>query len=163
MAALSSVDYAAGVLSSQTTGTVMTINAVAAVAGTPAAFAMTVQPSSINFSITAASNSVFKITSIDGTNATNIKTTSARLFGAALFNNGSSTIFLKMYNSSVAPTAGSSQFFLNIGVPPGAYINPKFTAILSSLGLGYTITGAIASTDTTVISSNDLIGSIEYA
>jgi hypothetical protein len=31
-----------------------------------------------------------------------------------------------------------------------------------SVGLGYTITGAVNSSDTTVVSSNDVVGIIEY-
>jgi hypothetical protein len=83
MAALSSVDYASGVLAVTTTGTVMTVNAVAAVAGTPAANAMTIQNSSLALTVSA---------SLTGGTITSLTSGSVTILGGTLASLSSGTV-----------------------------------------------------------------------
>ena len=104
----------------------------------------------------------YGVIAASGTNATNIKTASATLYSAHFYNNNTQLPrFVKLYNSSVAPTAGTTPAF-TVGVPPGDFRDVEFAGAISSQGLGYTITGAAPSTDTTAVTSNDIIGVIEY-
>lgn len=118
--------------------------------------------SAVGGSFSPTTTTMATITAASGTNSTNLSTSSKVLYGAHVYNNGSSTVFLKIYNLASAPTAGSSLVTFNIGVAPGAWRDVNLTGAVSSIGLGYTITGAITSTDTTSVAANDLIGVIEY-
>lgn len=87
MAALSSVDYSAGVLGVGTTGTVMTLNALAAAAGTPAAQAVTVQNSSLPFAVTVSSLSgvqTVAVSSITGGTITSLTSGTVNVSGGTI-------------------------------------------------------------------------------
>lgn len=149
MADVTSVAITSGIPSSGT-GTVRTIGAMFLSSNV-----QTTIPSATSVSAvaTAASN-----------NETNISTASVRVHGVHLYNNNSSSpVFLKLYNLSTAPTAGTAALLFNIGVSPGAVRDVSLLGMLSSIGLGYTTTLGITSTSTTAVAANDLVGVIEYS
>lgn len=98
------------------------------------------------------------------TNATLISNI-ARSMGVVNFsNNGATAAYLKLYNSSTIPTAGAGTPSKVIMAPPmstivvSGPIGMRFTA-----GLGYTITGGAANTDTTAVALDQCIVGITYS
>ena len=152
MAVIYSVGITSGIPSSGT-GSVATINEFLSTPGTPnSTSCITVQPVAVTYAtITAAS----------GNNATSVKGTGGVLYGAHLYNNAATPVYFKLYNSSIAPTVGTTPAFC-IGVSPGAARDVRFTGMISSLGIGYAMTLGITSTSTTAVAANDILGILEY-
>ena len=152
MAVIYSVGVTSGIPSSGT-GSVATINEFLSTPGTPnSTSCITVQPVAVTYAtITAAS----------GNNSTNVKAASGVLYGAHLYNNAATPVYVKLYNLASAPTVGTSPAFC-IGVPPGAARDISFTGMVSSIGIGYAMTLGITSTSTTAVAANDIQGLLEY-
>lgn len=148
--------------------TVSTIDSMYTAAGSPSATnILTVQPSTAQFSVSPNAVSVLanKISSViasSGTNSTLISSAASVLYGAHFYCNAATPRFVKIYNLSSAPTAGTSSILFTVGVPPGAVRDVTLVGAQSSIGLGYTITGAITSTDATVVAADDVHGIIEF-
>lgn len=103
-------------------------------------------------------NTHHHLVSSAGTNATLVASLSRSMGVIHFSNNGVTPAYLKLYNSSTIPTAGSGTPSKVIMAPPmqtivvsGTY-GMRFTA-----GLGYTITGGAADSDTTAILSGQCI------
>jgi hypothetical protein len=159
-----------GAVTSVTSGTVAIANGanVASVKATNTAassqdLALVVAISPNNpITTTAASNLMATVIASDGTNSTSVTSVATVLDGGHFYCNAATPRFVKIYNLSTAPTAGSTLVKFIIGVPPGASRDVTMGGAALSVGLGYTITGAVNSSDTTVVSSNDIVGIIEY-
>lgn len=111
---------------------------------------------------TAGGLSKAKILSAASTNATSVKASAGQLYGWALFNSTTTAKYVKLHNTAGTPTAGASVDF-TILVPPGSGANVEFShGIPYATGIGYTITGAAADTDTTAVAANDVLGILLY-
>jgi hypothetical protein len=107
---------------------------------------------------TAGGLSKAKILSAASTNATNVKASAGQLYGWALFNTTSAAKYLKLHNTAGTPTAGAAVDF-TILIPANSGTNVEFShGIPYATGIGYTITGAAADTDTTAGAANDVLG-----
>lgn len=93
------------------------------------------------------------------TNATLLKGIPGNLYGWYFENNAAYAVFVKVYDTASAPTAGSGTPALTIMVPAGATAS-FFSMIPVPLanGLGFTITKLFADSDTTVLVANDVQG-----
>jgi hypothetical protein len=93
-----------------------------------------------------------------GTNATLVKSSAGAVYGWHLYNAAAYPVFLKLYNASTAPTAGSGTPALTIPIPAGAAANIEFTkGIAFGTGIGFTITKLAADTDATSVVAGDLV------
>jgi hypothetical protein len=85
---------------------------------------------------------------------TNVKTSAATFFGFYAFNTTQSMRFLKIYNSTSAPTIGSTTLQVgNYGIPystggAGAQHTVQPFGIYLSAGLAFTIVSGVESTST---------------
>jgi hypothetical protein len=107
--------------------------------------------------------SIKHIVSVAGTNATIVKGSNGRLLGWCLTNTTAGIKYVKIHNSTAAPTPGSG-VSMTIGVPGNATLTlvleggAAFTA-----GIGYTIVGLSGDADTTAVAAGDIVGDLFYA
>lgn len=107
--------------------------------------------------------STFRLIALGSTNANNVKPTAGEVTGWYLFNAAAYTVFLKLYDSATAPTAGSGTPTQTIGVPAGAGANVGVGNGLAFVnGIGFTITKLAADADTTVVVAGDLVVNLFY-
>ncbi len=91
------------------------------------------------------------------TNSTSCKGSAGTFFGVRGINTTTTTYYLRMYNSSGAPTCSSSTNFVeSIPIPPGpaastasGIMGVTSLGIPYSTGIGYCLTGGGSSTDNT--------------
>lgn len=102
-----------------------------------------------------------------GTNSTLISTQARKVYHIQTFNSSTTIGYLRLYNLSTAPTAGTSTYTAVFMVPGDAngrgFIAPIEMGLNFTTGLGYTFTAGIASTDTTAVGSSQYIVNILYA
>lgn len=108
----------------------------------------------------------FSLLAAATTNATLVKKGPVKLVSIMAVNVAATVKFLKFYDSNRLPDAGT-------GTPVRRYAIPASTTGLGfvlcppvpmnfSQGLAFTITGAVADTDTTVLVANDVVLTLEY-
>lgn len=91
------------------------------------------------------------------TNSTSVKTTGANVYSISGFNTNTTIYYLRLYNSTSAPTCSSATGFIEtIPVPPasaaggaGGFVRAWSWPQGFSSGLGFCITGGSSSTDNT--------------
>jgi hypothetical protein len=116
--------------------------------------------------VEADGTTAFSLLSAGTTNATLIKRGAGRVVSIHAVNTNASLRYLKMYDTDRIPVAGS-------GIPTRRYAIPASTTGLGFVltpgvpmaflsGIGFTITGGVADSDTTVLTANDVILTIEY-
>lgn len=106
----------------------------------------------------------YHVVSAGSTNAANIKASAGQLYGWRVFNGspGFYPIFVKLHNTTGAPTAGAGVVF-TIGVQAGVsedLLVPM--GIAFSTGIGISIVKGIADNDTTAVAANDCVVDIFY-
>ena len=139
---------AVNVAAAQTLATVTTVSTVTSVASsTPAV-------------ITAAN-----LSSAATTNATSVKTSSARVWQITATNIGAAVCFLKLYNKASAPSVGTDAPFETFSIPAkGVPLNLQFGAmgLLMATGLAYALTNLITDADATAVVLSQVKLSISY-
>lgn len=92
------------------------------------------------------------------TNATSVKASSANVFNMLCSNEGATDAYVKIYNKSSAPTVGTDTPALTIKIPAGSTFSPDFSSngVLLSSGFALAVTGAMAQSDTTAVSLNQV-------
>ena len=94
-------------------------------------------------------------TSAASTNSTSVKASAGNVYGIRVINTTSTIYYLRMYNSSSAPTCSSATGFIEtIPVPNGAGAGAGFVSMQPfgqsyTTGIGYCLTGGGSSTDNT--------------
>lgn len=92
-------------------------------------------------------------------NPTVVKASQGCLYGIVGRCSGASTVYLKFYNKSTAPTVGTdTPFFI---VPLTATANFSFMypmGVQFSTGISFGLTTAVADGGTTAVSANDVVG-----
>lgn len=88
------------------------------------------------------------------TNATLVSSTPRQLCKVECFNLSTTPGFLKMYNLSSVPTAGSSLVFNRYPVPTNGFISTVEISDTYSTGLAYTFTANLIDSDTTAIQTS---------
>lgn len=112
---------------------------------------------------TAGLLSTARVAAAASTNATNVKNAAGQVYGYALYNGNAAARFVKFYNKASAPTVGTDTPVLTIILPAGGGANVEWSkGIPFATGISYAITGAVADSDTTAVSANDVHGIILY-
>ena len=101
------------------------------------------------------------------TNATTVKAATAILGGWALYNTNAAARYVKLYNTAVSPTVGTTVPTLRITVPgntagAGSNIAPPAQGISFSTGLSYAITTGAADSDATAVLLNEVVVNLFY-
>lgn len=105
----------------------------------------------------------FHLISAANTNATNIKASAGQVYGYEIGNNGASDAWVKLYNTAGTPTAGSGTPFRVIYVPKGGRASLHAPiGILMGTGIGLTITGGAADSDTTAVAAAQVTVEIDW-
>ena len=98
------------------------------------------------------------------TNATLVKSSAGVLNHAILSNDGAAKAFFKFYNSASAPNPGVGTPVLTLLVEPGKGRDLIFPiGIGFSLGIGYTIVGGAADSDTTAVAAAQVTGMLGFS
>jgi hypothetical protein len=82
------------------------------------------------------------------TNATVAKPAGGKLHGVVAYNTTASVIYLKLYNSGVSPTVGTTTVVLTFPIPPNAGIAALVDEFVFSAGISYALTTGAADNDT---------------
>jgi len=101
------------------------------------------------------------------TNATNVKSSAGTLKSVQVYNISSSVAFLKFYNTSGTPAAGSGTPAKVIAIPgntagAGSNVILPPEGIAFGTGIGFTVTGGIADNDVSAITGNTVLIEIDY-
>lgn len=98
------------------------------------------------------------------TNATSVKASAGRVHSFTVHNSAAAAKFLKFYNKASAPTVGTDTPVLVYPVAAGQSLNVAPPGGISfDTGIAYAMTGAVADSDTTALTANDLILNLVYA
>lgn len=94
----------------------------------------------------------------------NIKASAGQFYGYYCYNNnGSTTRYVRLYDSASAPTVGSTTKKTIFGIPANSAANwSSDIGIAFTSGIGIGATGAVGDADTTNPSSNDVVCTIYY-
>lgn len=126
--------------------------------------AVSLSNGTIGASTSVTGTTVSKVLAAATTNATLVKSTAARLYSYHLTNTTAAAKFVRLYNLTTAPTVGTSVPALVIPIPPNASVIVDHTVpVTFSTGMSYSITGAFADLDATVVAAGDVVGHILYA
>jgi hypothetical protein len=98
------------------------------------------------------------------TNATSVKNSAGVISMLVLTNTSAAFKYIKLCNTTTAPTVGTTTPIFNIGIPPNSTITVDTGPFATrfSTGISYAITGAPALLDATVIAANDVLVNIAY-
>lgn len=107
----------------------------------------------------------FTLISAATTNATSVKASAGTVYGIQASNTGAAVAFLKLYNSTAAPTVGTSVAVKTLIIPAGGGIIVPVTDIGIAFGTGIAlaITGAAATADTTAVAAAQVVVNVDYA
>lgn len=117
----------------------------------------------------AAAAAACNILATASTNATSCKGSSGNFYGYEIFNTSTTVYYLRLYNTSSAPTCSSATGFIrSIPIPPaaaagqvGGAVSNQVVAAPYTTGIGYCITGGSTSTDNTNAAAG-IFGEIRY-
>lgn len=107
-----------------------------------------------NFSIAPASGTNYYLTSAATTNAAVVKSTAGNLTEISVFNPTASTIHVKLYNKTTAPTVGTDVPIITIPVAAGALFTSGGLGTVGkrfSSGIGIAITAGPLATDVAAV------------
>lgn len=134
------------------------------------AFAAAQQPTApAPTTTTSIAVSACNILSAATTNSTNCKAAAGNFYGFEIFNTTTTTYYLRLYNSSTAPTCSSATGFIrSIPIPPasasgqvGGIVSNQIFPTNYATGISFCITGGSSSTDNTSAATG-LFGEIRY-
>lgn len=99
-----------------------------------------------------------RLLSAASTNATKVKETAGQVYGWYLFNAGTATRYLKLYNKAAAPTVGTDTPFLTIPVPAGGAANVEFTQGLAfGTGIAFALTKGMADANAEAVAAEEFV------
>lgn len=115
----------------------------------------------------ATSGGKNKVTSAASTNATLLSSFLTTIHDVKLYNEGTTTAWLKIYNKSTTPVVGTDIPVALWPIPPKGILSiDAATAGLSmyqtTTGMGYAITGGMGNADTTAVAFEQIGGTIIY-
>lgn len=99
-----------------------------------------------------------------GTNAAVIKASAGRVLGWQLSNTTAAWVYVKLHNTTTAPTVGTTAVARTIGIPP----NGKSEVVIEGgiafgTGISQSIVTGAADADATAVTANAVIGDIFFA
>lgn len=100
------------------------------------------------------------------TNLTVVKASPGKIYKVRAFNNGSTAVFLKMFNKTTNPTLGSDTVFDKFEILAGSagagFIDDTNLGQAYSVGIAYALTAGFADSDTSPIGANVVSVTILY-
>lgn len=98
------------------------------------------------------------------TNATSVKSTAGQLYAAHAFNASGATKYLKLYDKTSAPVVGTDVPVETYPLPAGEMTPIQFggQGVVFASGIALALTGALADSDTTALTANDVILNLHY-
>lgn len=117
----------------------------------------------------AAASVACNVLATASTNATSCKGSAGNLYGYEVFNTTTTVYYLRLYNTSSAPTCSSATGFIrSIPIPPaaaagqvGGIVSNHVEPVNYTTGVGYCITGGSTSTDNTNAAAG-IFGELRY-
>lgn len=108
------------------------------------------------------SNKIHRKLSSADTNLTSVKVGASNFAGIQCYNSGT-LAFLKIYDKASAPVSASDTPIMTIAIPASNQVSFVLSINASTtLGLAYAITGAVADTDTTAVTLNQVSLNLFY-
>lgn len=97
------------------------------------------------------------------TNGTVVKASAGTIYGFTINNNGAAAAYFKLHNTTTV-TVGTTAVSAWYKVPAGDSINITFgaTGLRHATGICYSITGAVADTDTTAVAAGQVKVNLSY-
>jgi hypothetical protein len=109
-------------------------------------------------------SSIFKVISAASNNAGVVKASAGRVIGWQLANTTAVWQYVKLHNTSSAPTVGTTAVALPIAIPPGGKSEIMIEGGIGfATGISISILTDAADTGTTATTLNAVIGSIQFA
>lgn len=111
-----------------------------------------------------AGSTTFHAVSLATANATNVKSSAARLYAVYAAATVATTRWLKFFNKASAPTLGTDVPVKTIQIPASGSVNIGRTDFpaLFPLGLSFAITANPGDLDATAVAAGDVIVDIDY-
>lgn len=108
--------------------------------------------------------SIANVVSAATANPTVVKGSSGRILGGLLVNTNAAIRYMKLHNTSAAPTPGAG-VVATIPLPPNQPVNVSeaIVGLGFATGIGYTIVTGAATTDTTAVAANEVTGFLAFA
>ena len=97
------------------------------------------------------------------TNGTVVKASAGTIYGVVLSNNGATDAWFKLHNSTTI-TVGTTAVSMWIKIPSGSNVNMQWGSkgLRHGTGICFSITGAVADTDTTAIAAGQVKVNLSY-
>lgn len=106
------------------------------------------------------------LSAVASTNATLVKSSPGKVYKIRAFNNGTSPVFLKMYNKASSPSVGSDTVFDKFEILAGSagagFIDDINLGQTYSIGIAFAITASFADSDATSIGAGLVSVTILY-
>lgn len=149
---------------SQIAGTAASVNTGNADAGTQRVVVATNQPAIPVTQSPTTSGGLSVYRNIDlGATGVNIKSSAGQVYGWYIFNNATSTRYIKLYDKATTPTVGTDTPVMTLGIPGSSAANVSFTnGVAFSAGIGIGATTAVADASVAAPGTNDLVVNINY-
>lgn len=98
------------------------------------------------------------------TNAVNVKNTAGRLLGATFLNTTAAPVYVKLTNTTTAPTPGVTAIHMAIGIPANSSVSLDYDGGISfATGISFfTVTGA-ADANSTAVGLESIVGFLVFA
>lgn len=107
-----------------------------------------------------------RVISAGSGDATNVKASAGQIYGWTISNINASPAYVKIYNTSGTPTAGSGTPVLTITIPgniAGVFGHVEFSkGIAFATGIGLTIVTGVADSSSTGVAANEVVVQILY-
>lgn len=112
---------------------------------------------------TTGGNSIGKVLSASGTNATSTKGSAGQVYQYQFSNTVATWRYVHFYNKASSPTVGTDVPVFTVGVPPGGAVGAgDIMGIVFATGIAYSITTGSADTDTGAAGVGDVTGQFTY-
>jgi hypothetical protein len=112
------------------------------------------------------SSLAYSILAAASTNANLVKAGPGTIIAIHCINVSAAVKYLKLYDSFKLPVAGQGTPVRRFGIPASTtgagFVYTPSVAMQFVSGIGFTITGGAADSDTTALSANDVILTLEY-
>ena len=111
---------------------------------------------------TSGGLSIYRSIDVNATGV-NVKSSAGQVYGWYLFNTGSQTRYVKLYNKATAPTVGTDTPVMTIPLPAGGGANVfSDIGLAFSSGIGIGATQGVADNNTSAPASNEVLAHIYY-
>lgn len=98
------------------------------------------------------------------TNGAVVKASAGRLLGFCLSNNNAAWRYVKLHNTTTAPTVGTTAVDMVIGIPPNSTVTRSFEGGIGfATGISRSVVTGAADADATATGANEVVGELFFA